>query len=216
VNASAKTPPLDADAWFAGFDILCPLDWRALFGNDRPVVLDLGAGDGGFALAYAQARPEVNVLAVERLLGRARKIARRAARGNVPNLRVLRLETRYLMERLVPFASVEEIHILFPDPWPKRRHWKNRILQPDFLEIVARALPAGGLLRFVTDHPDYSAWASEVLAACPLFGPLPGAAEQNATYPHTDFEAMFRAEGKPIHAHLMERKAASSASGRVS
>ena len=205
----------DPDAGLVKPDILRPFAWKELFGNDNPVALDLGAGDGGFALAYAQARPEINLLAVERLLGRARKIARRAARQGVPNLRVLRLETRYTLERLCPFGSVEEIHILFPDPWPKRRHWKNRILQPDFLEIAARALPPGGLLRFVTDHPDYSQWADEVLRASPLFHPLSNTEEQNATYPHTDFEAMFRAEGKPIHAHLYERQQCSSASARL-
>ncbi|SDT96843.1 tRNA (guanine-N7-)-methyltransferase [Verrucomicrobium sp. GAS474] len=221
MSSETSEPPLpkpakaDPDAGLLKPDILRPFDWKELFGNDHPVALDLGAGDGGFALAYAQARPDLNVLAVERLLGRARKIARRAARQNVTNLRVLRLETRYVMERMCPFASVEEIHILFPDPWPKRRHWKNRILQTDFLEIAARALPAGGLFRFVTDHPGYSEWAAEVFASTSLLGPLPNAAEQNTRYPHTDFEAMFRAEGKPIHAHLYERRLASSASAQI-
>src|SRR5271156_4024800 len=87
-------------------DICARIDWRELFGNDHPVELDLGAGDGGFALAYAGQRPEINLLAVERLLGRVRKIEKRAARAGLNNLRVLRLEFGYTVRFLLPSGSI--------------------------------------------------------------------------------------------------------------
>jgi len=124
-------------------DICRRLDWRALFGNDRPVELDLGAGDGGFALAYAQQHPDTNLLAVERLLGRVRKIEKRAARAKLANVRVLRLEFGYTVRYLLPPESVSIAHIMFPDPWPKRRHWPRRLMQPDFVRDLAAALQPG-------------------------------------------------------------------------
>ena len=184
-------------------NILDPLDWAAVFGNAHPVALDLGAGDGGFAAAYAALRPELNILAVERLLGRVRKIARKAQRRELGNLRVLRLETGYVVERLCPPASVDEMHLLFPDPWPKRRHWGRRMFQAPFLEVAARALKPGGKFRFVTDHPEYAAHAREVV---PL---VLGTYEEIADdfpYPQTDFEAQFRTEGKAIHSVVLRKR----------
>src|ERR1700722_10932168 len=102
-------------------DICARLDWGKLFGNDHPIELDLGAGDGGFALAYAQQHPEINLLAVERLLGRVRKIEKRASRAGLGSLRVLRLEFGYTVRYLLPPESVSIAHILFPDSWPEHR-----------------------------------------------------------------------------------------------
>src|SRR5258708_36753981 len=113
-------------------DICRRLDWRVLFGNDRPVELDLGAGDGGFALAYAKQHPEINLLAVERLLGRVRKIEKRATRAGLDNLRVLRLEFGYTVRYLLPPGSVSIAHTMFPDPGPKRPPGPPRPSQPEF------------------------------------------------------------------------------------
>ncbi len=175
-------------------DICRPLDWRELFANDRPVELDLGAGDGGFALAYAAQHPEVNLLAVERLLGRVRKIEKRAARQGLANLRVLRLELGYTVRYLLPPASVAVAHILFPDPWPKRRHWPRRLLQPEFVRDLARALQPGGELRFTTDHADYFASACEAVKEADVLGELE---EWDwSADPKTDFQRTFDAEGR--------------------
>ena len=190
--ASALLPP----------NILEPLRWAEIYGNGHPVALDLGAGDGGFAVAYAKARPEWNVLAVERLLGRIRKIARRAARQELANLRALRLESSYVLQHLCPPGSVDEIHLLFPDPWPKRRHQERRLLQVPFLALAARALRPGGCFRFVTDYEEYFLHGLEVFAQAPGWQRV---AEEPFPYPPTDFEAGFRAEGKPIHGGVWRR-----------
>lgn len=178
-------------------DICQRLDWREIFGNERRVEVDLGAGDGGFALAYAGQHPEVNLLAVERLLGRARKIEKRAARGKLENLRVLRLEFGYTVRYLLPPETVSIAHILFPDPWPKRRHWPRRLMQPGFVRDLAVALRPGGELRFTTDHAPYFETAQEAVAEAAA---LKRAEEWDwPADPKTDFQQTFDAEGRATY-----------------
>ncbi len=181
-------------------NILDPFDWSVIFPDSHPVVLDLGAGDGGFAAEYATLHRDRNILAVERLLGRARKIGRKSVRFNLPNLRVVRLESTYLLRHLIPTGSVAEIHVLFPDPWPKKRHQDRRIIQGPFLESVSRNLVPGGLFRFVTDHEEYFQWALPTLQQAPFFRQVAA-----SDYPHTDFEKEFRALGKPIYEWVSQR-----------
>jgi len=178
-------------------DICRRLEWREVFGNEQPVEIDLGAGDGGFALAYAGLHPGTNLLAVERLLGRVRKIEKRAARGKVENLRVLRLEFGYTVRYLLPAGSVAIAHIMFPDPWPKRRHWGRRLMQAEFVRDVAAALRPGGELRFTTDHADYFETAQAAVAEA---GVLARAEVWDwSGDPKTDFQRTFEAEGRATH-----------------
>jgi tRNA (guanine-N7-)-methyltransferase len=177
-------------------DLCQRLYWPAIFGNDHPVELDLGAGDGGFALAYTAQHPDINLLAVERLLGRVRKIEKRAVRATQTNLRVLRLEFGYTVRYLLPTASVSVAHILFPDPWPKRRHWPRRLIQPEFIRDLACALRPGGELRFTTDHEHYFATAQQAVLDA---GVLIRAPDWDWSLdPKTDFQKTFEAEGRPI------------------
>jgi tRNA (guanine-N7-)-methyltransferase len=191
-----KMAPFPSTSRIEITDLCARLDWRAIFGNDAPVELDLGAGDGGFALAYAAQNPGINLLAVERLLGRVRKIEKRAARAGLKNLRVLRLELGYTVRYLLPPESISVAHILFPDPWPKRRHWPRRLVQPDFVRDLARALRSGGEFRFTTDHAHYFETAqaavkeANVLQAAPVW--------DWAADPKTDFQKTFELEGRPI------------------
>jgi tRNA (guanine-N7-)-methyltransferase len=178
-------------------NICARLDWRGIFGNDHPVELDLGAGDGGFALAYAKLHPEINLLAVERLLGRVRKIEKRAVRFGLGNLRVLRLEFGYTVKYLLPPDSISVAHIMFPDPWPKRRHWPRRLIQAPFVRDLAAALRPGGELRFTTDHASYFETAQEAIREA---GVLQLAELWDwAADPKTDFQRTFDAEGRATH-----------------
>ena len=161
--------------------------------------MDLGCGDGSFLLGMANHYPERRFLGVERLLGRVRKVCRQADREQLTNLRVLRLEARYTAEWLLPEHAVSRLHLLFPDPWPKARHHKRRLLQQDFLKAVERLLVPGGEFLFKTDHAGYFEWAEEEVSAYGRLERLDWA-DGAFFYPQTDFERRWRAEGRGVHA----------------
>src|SRR2546422_4795723 len=103
-----------------------------LFARAQPLEVELGSGDGSFVLRYAQLYPDRNLLGVERLLGRLRKIDRKGLRAGLTNLRLVRLEASYFLRYLLPDGSVRALHVYFPDPWPKRKHRKNRLINAGF------------------------------------------------------------------------------------
>jgi tRNA (guanine-N7-)-methyltransferase len=161
----------------------------------RPLEVDLGCGDGSFLVEMARHHPERDFIGVERLLGRARKVCRKLARQSLDNARVLRLESRYVVEWLLPAESVSRLHLLCPDPWPKVRHHRRRLLQPEFLSAVRRVLEPGGEFLFMTDHEDYFRWGEEMMSACEGLQRLPWE-EEMFFYPKTDFQVQWEAEGK--------------------
>jgi tRNA (guanine-N7-)-methyltransferase len=174
------------------------LDWDKVFPRRAPIEIDLGCGDGGFLIESAQLRPQHNFLGVERLLGRIRKVEKRARRLALANVRGLRIEIAYATQWLFPADSVAVIHVLFPDPWPKRRHWKRRLFQPEFVAHVYRALQRGGLLNVATDHPEYFL---QILQVCSQQAGLAqiGGAEAKPALVMTDFEKEFAAKGKHVY-----------------
>lgn len=168
-----------------------------LLQGGRPLEVDLGCGDGSFLLGMAAHHPERDFLGVERLLGRVRKVCKRITRNGVPNARVLRLDSKYVVEWLLPLASVTRLHLLCPDPWPKIRHHRRRLVQEEFLEAVRQALVPGGEFLFMTDHEEYFAWAEEKVAAFGKFERLDWD-EGAFFYPKTDFQQQWEAEGKTM------------------
>jgi len=136
-------------------NIVEQLPLKKLFSTPGPLEVELGAGDGSFLIAHAQAHPQTNFVGVERLLGRLRKIDRKARRASLNNICLLRMEASYLVQYLVPRESVHSFHIYFPDPWPKRRHWKNRLITEAFTEILRAALVPSGTVYLRTDNGDY-------------------------------------------------------------
>ena len=176
---------------------------------EAPLEVDLGCGDGSFLAALAAARPGINFLGVERLLGRVRKCSRKAVRAGLANVRLLRLESEYAVEWLLPRESAARVHLLFPDPWPKRKHHGRRILRGDFLPCVHQLLEPGGELLFKTDHEAYFEWALEVVAESEGWDHLPWEEDDPCPYPLTDFETQWLGQGKPIHRlRLRKRKPA--------
>jgi tRNA (guanine-N7-)-methyltransferase len=131
------------------------LVWDEIFPEHQPIEVDLGCGDGSFLAQAAKSSPHRNFLGVERLLGRARKAARKLERAGLTNARVLRIENSYAVQWLFPKATISAYHILFPDPWPKRRHWPRRLLTADFAAALHQSLAARGEVHLATDHESY-------------------------------------------------------------
>lgn len=171
--------------------------FTAIFDTPRPVEIDIGCGDGSFLAQRAAQHPDRNFLGIERLLGRVRRSCRRAERLGLGNVRVLRLESAYALEHVLPLGCVEVIHVSFPDPWPKRRHHRRRLVNAAFLDALHATLSPGGELRLSTDDAPYFTWMQSVSAGRADF-----AAEDwhpGADYPQTAFERIFRSEGLPIY-----------------
>lgn len=178
-----------------------PLNWGEIFPRSAPIEIDLGCGDGAFLMAMAHANPEHNFLGIERLLGRVRKICRRVAREDLKNSRVLRIEVAYVLSNLLPDDSITAFHLLFPDPWPKRRHHRRRAFTTEFLSCIHRALIGGGLFHVATDHADYFHQIERVIAATDIFVI---SREQNH-FPPTSFEQKYVARGLSIHRLLLRK-----------
>lgn len=179
-------------------DYFTTYDGKAIFGNDNPLEVDLGCGDGKFALEMAEQFPERNFLAVERLLGRVRKVCKKAAKRELTNLKVLRLDSKYTVEWLLKEHSVSRVHLLCPDPWPKDKHHKRRLFQVFFLEALKRVIQPGGEFCFKTDHEEYFQWSLEQVE---LYGKFPKLEWTDDTffYPKTDFQLQWEAQGKIMH-----------------
>jgi len=172
---------------------VAPLDLEKTFGRVAPFHVDLGCGDGSFLCALAQEAPERNFLGIERLLGRIRSATRKAAK--IGNVRLLRMESSYTVRYLLPAGSVETFYLLFPDPWPKRRHHRRRIVTPDFLSSIHTALKKNGIIYIATDHFDYLEKIKKIARSNPGFA----VAEVDVDLPPSGFGIIFRQKSVPIH-----------------
>ena len=190
---------------FLPADYFAPLDLADVFPGraDAPLEVDLGSGDGSFLVEMTRRFPERNFLGVERLLGRVRKTCRRMARTGATNGRVIRVESHYLVRHLLPRASVRVLHVMFPDPWPKRHHHPRRLIQTGFLDDAREALAPGGELRLTTDNLPYFEHMRAVFGAHCGFAVEPWT--PGPDYPQTDFERLYRGQGLPIHRALLRR-----------
>jgi tRNA (guanine-N7-)-methyltransferase len=170
-----------------------PLDFGKLFPEQRPVEVELGSGDGSFLAAYASRHPDRNFLGIERLLGRLRKIDRKGLRAGLTNLRLISLEASYLLKYLLPGESVSALHVYFPDPWPKRKHRKHRLINEGFPELARQHLAPGGTVYLRTDDLDYFTQMTAVFAANPGFFLTTTPDDLSGII--TDFEKDFLAKG---------------------
>jgi len=173
---------------------------------DRAAVceLDLGCGSGSFTAALAARYPERRVLAADVMLGRLRKVVKRLEKCGSDNWEVLRVEARMLIGRMLPDASLDRIHLLCPDPWPKGRHRGHRLLASDFTAALHRVLKPDGIFHFSSDDANYCRAVEEVVTQSRLFAPAPDGAADLADV-KSDFELKWLAEGKTVK-HMAWRK----------
>ena len=177
---------------------VAPLDLLAIFGRAAPLQVDLGCGDGSFLCELASRYPEKNFLGIERLVGRVAKACLKAS--TLENIRVLNVESSYTVRYLLPETSVETFYLLFPDPWPKRRHQRRRIVTTDFLDSIHRALADGGILRIATDQLDYFEQIRRITQNHSGFAMVDSNASPARTdLPLTKFERHFQTLGAPIY-----------------
>ena len=181
-----------------------PIDWPTLFGNDNPVEIEIGMGKGTFLTEQATARPDVNFFGIEWARWFWRYASDRLRRRGCNNARTVRAEANYFLTEFVPLASVSVLHIYFPDPWPKARHHKRRLIQPSFMPLAARILTPGGRIQVVTDHQGY--WEENiepVIRAAAEFQVVdynrPGSAGEGE-FVGTNFERKYAREGRPFYA----------------
>jgi tRNA (guanine-N7-)-methyltransferase len=138
------------------------LDTRAWFGRDAPLVLEIGCGTGTSTLAMAQSEPDVDVIAVEVYRRGLAQLLSAIDRENVTNIRLVRGDAVDVLEHLIAPGSLSGVRVFFPDPWPKARHHKRRLLQPATVALIADRLRPGGILHAATDHPGYAEQIAEV------------------------------------------------------
>ena len=172
-----------------------PLNLADLFPQPQPLEVELGCGDASFAVEYARQNPKINLLGVERLLGRLQKLDKKGRRAGLTNLRGVRIESAYFLEYLLPKHSATALHIYFPDPWPKKKHRRHRLINEAFPALARAALIPGGKIFLRTDDADYFQQMTEVFAAATEFEKTetPQALAQIVT----DFERDFNAQGIP-------------------
>jgi tRNA (guanine-N7-)-methyltransferase len=150
-----------------------PLALAELFPRTAAIEVDLGCGDGGYLTALAQQNPGRNFLGIERLRGRVRSACHKILNADLANARILCVEIAYAVMHLLPARSVEAFHLMFPDPWPKRRHSNRRLVTADFLASIHRALIPGGTLQIATDQGDYFREIERLASLSPQFTLIP-------------------------------------------
>jgi tRNA (guanine-N7-)-methyltransferase len=169
------------------------LDLTLLYSKDQPLEVELGSGDGSFLVNYARLHREHNFLGVERLLGRLRKLDRKGLRAGLANLCGVRIESAYFLEYLLPPHSASALHVYFPDPWPKRKHRKNRLINARFTELAQQSLAPGGVVYLRTDDEDYFSQMVAVFGVNSAFRLVETPESLSGVL--TDFERNFQARG---------------------
>jgi len=169
------------------------LDLEKIFGRSAPLQVDLGCGDGLFLCALAQRLPDKNFLGIERLSRRIRSAEQKAA--GLSNVRLLQIESSYAVRYLLPVESVEAFYLLFPDPWPKRRHHARRIVSAGFLNAVRTALKCDGLIYIATDHVSYFQQIKALAESTPGLA----VTDVNDNLPQSRFGLTFQKLGAPVH-----------------
>lgn len=172
-------------------DILHPIDLQACFGNDHPIAIDLGCGKGRFLLAHAADHPDINFLGIDRMLRRIRKIDRKAVRAGLHNIRLLRMDAYYAVTYMIPADSISEYFILFPDPWPKKKHHDHRLFNTEFVTALLRTMKCGAHLHVATDHLPYFEEIQMILQNCAQLSPAKSWEPKD--HERTDFELLFMA-----------------------
>lgn len=180
-----------------------PISFREVFGRTAPVVLEIGSGMGETTAAIAQSRPDADFIAIEVHGPGVGSLLNRIEALELANLKVIRHDAVEVLETMIADGALTAIHLFFPDPWPKKRHHKRRLVQPEFAALAARKLAPSGVVHAATDWPDYAEHMDTVLSTEAL---LKRAESGFAQRPPTRFEARGRRLGHPIRDLYFRRR----------
>ncbi len=199
-----------------------PIDLHPWFGpapSPPPLELEIGTGKGTFLVEAASRNPTVRYIGVEFAKAYWRYAADRCRRHGLENVRIVYIEAGAFVRQLVPDGCLRQVHIYFPDPWPKKRHHKRRLIQEGFLRDLHRTLQPGGLIRLATDHEDYYRWILEhaqrtddLYERLPFESPLMHGDHRDpngsgsAELVGTNFERKYRHEGRAFHAMMLRNR----------
>ncbi len=183
--------------------------FAALFGNDNPLCLEIGCGIGDFIVQIAERYPQRNYIAIDIFNQGCRQTCTRIEESGLQNILMMRIEARYLMHQYLGRESLQAIYINCPDPWPKKRHRKRRLLNHEFINLALYCLRPGGELHFSTDFADYGEAAGELLSADERFKNLNTTPHTHelGDYPISKYMRRFLDLGQPIYFCHYQKKA---------
>jgi len=182
------------------------IDPLRLFGNSSPLEVDVGCGYGRFLLARAARFPETNFLGLDRLLRRMRKVAKKIHKAGFANVRLLRIEASYAIEHMLPASSVTAFFVLFPDPWPKKRHHGRRLFNEEFMNTLHSKLVPGGVIHAATDHEEYFEAIHDLFINDSRFSEIPPFIPTEEE--RTGFELIFEEQKKKVGRCSIRKKPA--------
>jgi tRNA (guanine-N7-)-methyltransferase len=176
---------------------------KTIFGRSAPVVVEIGSGMGETTAAIAQANPDTDYIAIEVHGPGVGSLLKKIDELELKNLRIIRHDAVEVLERMIPDGSLAGLHLFFPDPWPKKRHHKRRLVQPPFAALAARKLAPGGWLHAATDWPEYATQIDEVFSSSSFFQKE---LQEKKGRPITKFERRGIGLGHPVRDLLFRRR----------
>lgn len=185
-----------------------PIDFKAIFERDGPIVLEIGFGMGETTATIAQSHPDWNIIGIEVYRAGIGALLAKIEKLGIGNIRIIEHDAVEVTAAMVADGSLDAIHIYFPDPWPKKRHHKRRLIQPAFVAQLARKLRQGGIMHLATDWPEY---AEQMLAVCgaePMLAnqSLQGFSDRPAWRPVTKFESRGLKLGHPVADLIFQKR----------
>ena len=189
-----------------------PIDLKDWFVErcELPLELEIGSGKGTFVVRHATEMPDVNVIGIEYARAYWRHAADRCRRHGLRNVKIVHTEAAFFVRHYVPAMSLRRVHIYFPDPWPKARHHKRRLITEAFLRLMHQKMEPDATIRIVTDHDDYHEWILAAIARITeLFEPLPWPANDGAEDGElvgTNYARKFRRRSQECHGVVLRRQ----------
>jgi tRNA (guanine-N7-)-methyltransferase len=181
------------------------IDAAAWFGRTAPLILEIGCGTGTSTAAMAAHEPDIDVIAVDVYRPGIAQLLGVIGRESLTNIRVIRGDAVIVLGHMIAPASLTGVRVFFPDPWPKSRHHKRRLLQNTTIELIANVLIDNGALHIATDHAEYAHAIAEVLGRQSLLVPADGAVPFSTARPVTKFEGRAEREGRPVTEFVLTR-----------